>query len=619
MNQLLRKVAILPLSVLAACVSANQQTETTSEGVETLAGASTSGKAVKKLTPRVTAPPEIVKRMQFHAERQVRVASSEHSYLGSPASPMSMSAMKALRATRSARLATASTVRNQVRVAGGARIESPMNDAQADAAVANSRANAPRSGMQMANSNRPGPRLLTNFDGLGAEECCNAPVPFGATVPPDPDIAVGPNHVIVVANVSFEIYDKQGNVVQPSTPFSDFFAGVDTACEPGGPFDPDVVFDEAEGQFILGVDGNGTDYCIAITTNGDPTGTWNRFSFPTDIGGEFFDYPHMGVGIDSIFVGSNQFAPQFDEDGNFIGFAFGGGRIFAVKKSDLIQGNTLNVKQILIDNGNSTPQPAQLHGDIDGTLPIAGPDYIMTEAFDGINHSVWQWTEPFGLDEFKLIGEVDLATASGVPCEDFSCFPISVPQAGSAVQLAGNDFRGAETEYRNDFLWTAQTIACNPGTGTVNCIRWAQIDPKRVTLGSSTDGVVQAGVLSSDDGNSRFFPSLAVDRCNNMAIGYTVSGPDIFPSVAVSGRKRRDPRGQLRSEVAVVSGTESYRSFQNPAAPNRWGDYSGMTIDPDGNRFWYVGEYAGASTNPFTNWRTYVSEHTLDCRRRIRK
>ncbi|MEM7678507.1 MAG: hypothetical protein AAF449_21155, partial [Myxococcota bacterium] len=389
--------------------------------------------------------------------------------------------------------------------------------------------------------------------------------------------------------------------------------------ELAGPFDPDVVFDEAEGQFVLGVDGDGTDYCIAITTTGDPTGAWNRFAFPADINGEFFDFPHMGVGIDSIYVGSNQFAPIFDEDGNFLGFAFGGGRIFAVKKSDLIQGNTLNVKQVLIDNGNSTPQPAQLHGDNDGTLPIAGPDYIMTEAFDGINHTVWQWTEPFGIDEFKEIGNVDLATASGVPCEDFSCFPVAVPQAGSSVLLAGNDFRGQETEYRNDFLWTAQTIACNPGTGTVNCIRWAQIDPKRVTLGSSTDGVVQAGVLSSDDGTSRFFPSLAVDRCNNMAVGYTVSGPNTFPSVAVSGRKSRDPRGQLRSEVGVVSGTESYRSFQNPAAPNRWGDYSGMTIDPDGQKFWYVGEYAGPSSNTFTNWRTYVSEHTLNCRKRIRK
>ena len=39
----------------------------------------------------------------------------------------------------------------------------------------------------------------------------------------------------------------------------------------------------------------------------------------------------------------------------------------------------------------------------------------------------------------------------------------------------------------------------------------------------------------------------------------------------------------------------------------------GMTIDPDGEHFWYVGEYAGETDNPFANWRTYVSEHTFNC------
>jgi hypothetical protein len=237
----------------------------------------------------------------------------------------------------------------------------------------------------------------------------------------------------------------------------------------------------------------------------------------------------------------------------------------------------------------------------------------MTEVFDGINHSVWAWNDPFGADEFTLLGDVDLATASGVACPGGSCFPVPVTQKGSTVLLAGNDWRGQETKYRDGKLWTAQSISCDPGTGVVNCVRWAQIDPAAVTPGSSTDGVVNAGVISAEDGNSRWFPSLDVDACGNMAIGYSISGPDIFPSVAVTGRKANDRYGEVRNEFVTVNGTEPYRSFQNPAAPNRWGDYSGMAVDPAGGRFWYVGEYARASENQFANWATFVSEHQLGC------
>ena len=553
-----------------------------------------------RLRPAMTAPPEVIKRNQQDPNRTIRVSGDQTVYSGTAASRVVMSNLP-----DPATVTTIPADDGTVRVAGGAQIESPMSDDAVAAAIANAAINAPKEGMQklrLGSRGNSGPKIKSSFDAIGAENCCNDPVPFTATVPPDPDIAVGPDHVIVVVNVSFAIYDKGGNALLPPTPFSSFFAGVDPACGPGGPFDPDVVFDESTGQFILGVDGNGTDYCIAMTTGGDPLGEWNRFAFPADINGEFFDFPHMGVGVDAVYVGSNQF-----------GAGFAGGRVFAVNKDDLMSGDPLRVVQRLVPNFNSTPQPAQLHGVSRGNYPTEGPDYIMTEFFDGNNHSVWAWNDPFGADEFTLLGDVDLATASGVACDGGSCFPVPVVQKDSTVPLAGNDWRGQETKYRDGKLWTAQTISCDPGTGVVNCVRWAQIDPSAVTPGSSTDGVLNAGVISAEDGNSRWFPSVDVDACGNMAVGYSISGPDIFPSVAVTGRKFNDRYGEVRNEFVTVNGTEPYRSFQNPAAPNRWGDYSGMAVDPDGGRFWYVGEYARASENPFANWATYVSEHELGC------
>ncbi|MCB0019683.1 MAG: hypothetical protein KDE09_17955, partial [Anaerolineales bacterium] len=60
------------------------------------------------------------------------------------------------------------------------------------------------------------------FDSIDIVDCCGS----GANVPPDPELAVGSNHVIAVVNVAFEIYDKTGTSVIGPLTFSSFFTGV---------------------------------------------------------------------------------------------------------------------------------------------------------------------------------------------------------------------------------------------------------------------------------------------------------------------------------------------------------------------------------------------------------
>lgn len=521
---------------------------------------------------------------------------------------------------------------------GGSMIESKMSDEEVQAAIANAMQNAPATGMQtladgsdnLAVNNegkgrgrgKPGPKLRAVIDSIGGEDCCVDDVPFTATVPPDPDLAVGPDHIIAVVNVAFEIYDKKGNVLRPATSFGTLFAGVEPiigACEGSGPFDPDVIYDESIGQYIMGVDGAGFFYCIGITTDGDPMGDWNLYAFfatALDPAGnfEFFDFPHMGAGTDAIFVGSNQFDT----------FGFAGGAVFAVNKDELLNGGPLNVLRANVPNFDSTPQPATNFGAAEGTLPTSDTNYIMTEVFDGRVHSVYQWNDPWGGGALELVGDVNLADASGVACDLFSCFPVSVPQAGSSLLLAGNDWRGQETRYRNGSLWTTQHISCNP-TGepgaAVNCVRWAEVNPDDVEpltglnengqLDASTNGVVQAGVFSSGDGVHRWFPSIGVNACGQMAVGYSKSSADMFPSVAMTGQRAEDRAGKVRGETEVISGTEPYRSFQSGVT--RWGDYSGMWVDPNGKDFWYIGEYAGPSDNPFINWQNAIAKANFGC------
>ena len=66
-------------------------------------------------------------------------------------------------------------------------------------------------------------------------------------VPPDTDIAVGPQFVVETVNAQIQFYDKAtGSALLPNTPLNVFFG------QPGeSPFDPVVTYDDIAGRFIV--------------------------------------------------------------------------------------------------------------------------------------------------------------------------------------------------------------------------------------------------------------------------------------------------------------------------------------------------------------------------------
>jgi len=446
---------------------------------------------------------------------------------------------------------------------------------------------------------RPNPHIQVLDQGPSAQ----APIPGGSFeainfdntptgTPPDPELAVGPNHMIAVVNTAFEIYSKTGTTVGGPTQLNTFFSG--TPGFPGGSFDPNVLYDEAEDRFIIGTDANGTDYCVAASASSNPTATWNRYCFATDVGGAFFDYPHIGVGDDAIFLGSNQF-------GGTAGFE---GRVWAMDKGNMYSGVALGtIPSESTGSIDGTPWPADLHGFLQGTWP-SGTDihYIMTEDFQGCIHNVWTWDDPFGTGSFTKGADLDLCVATGVT----ATFPIDWPNTGGSLPLSANDWRGQSTFYRNGMLWMSnQTIGCNPGGGTVDCVRWAQINPV-------TDTILDAGVFATD-GDYRTFASIAANDCNDMAVGYSKGATGVFPATWVTGRLSTDPPGLVGTETVLKAGEEAYHCFDDPpqSTGQRWGDYTGMTIDPDGETFWYLGEYSRSNTNPACDWGTYIGSFSF--------
>jgi hypothetical protein len=96
--------------------------------------------------------------------------------------------------------------------------------------------------------------------------------------------------------------------------------------------------------------------------------------------------------------------------------------------------------------------------------------------------------------------------------------------------------------------------------------------------------------------------SIAQDNVGNIAVGYSVSGPNLYPSIRFTGRLYGDPLNTLRAETTLFGGAGS----QSTNSLHRWGDYSTMDVDPvDGCTFWYTNQYQKADGS--FNWSTYIS------------
>ncbi|MCA9986111.1 MAG: hypothetical protein KDE59_17510, partial [Anaerolineales bacterium] len=400
-------------------------------------------------------------------------------------------------------------------------------------------------------------------------------------------LAVGSNHVIAVVNVAFEIYDKTGTSVIGPLTFSSFFTGV-SGCT--GVFDPNALYDEEAGRYILGIDADGANYCVAVSATSDPTGVWYRYAFAAATpSANFFDYPHAGVGDNALYMGGNMFncAPSC---------SFIESRIWAYDKAAMYSGNSASFVTASLGTSGFTPQPLNLHGFDQGTWPSTNTHLFMA-GLNADNVRLFSWTNALTGGSPGLVTTYNLQTITGVSSSE----PLSFPQSGTGGDLQGNDSRPQDFEYRNGYGWVTQAIGCNPGSGTVNCVRWAQIN-------LSSLAVADSGVYGSN-GTYRSFPDLAVNHCDDMAVGYTKSSSSMFPGIWVTGRESSDSAGTLQAETQLKAGEITYTAFAG--APHRWGDYTEMTIAPDGLTFWYLGEYSKVTGSSSGRWGTYIGSYTF--------
>ncbi|HEX8879844.1 MAG TPA: fibronectin type III domain-containing protein, partial [Candidatus Acidoferrum sp.] len=236
-----------------------------------------------------------------------------------------------------------------------------------------------------------------------------------------------------------------------------------------------------------------------------------------------------------------------------------------------------------------------LPSDLDGsTLPPSGEPNLYLELFDSGHLGLFKFHVDFATpSNSTFTGPTTITVASySQACGGGTC----VPQSGTTQQLDSlGDRLMFRNAYRNlngtEYLVVNHSVASGSSVG----VRWYQIqDP------NGTPSVAQQGTFAPDS-TYRWMGSIAMDQAGDIAVGYSSSSSSIHPAIRYTGRAPSDPSGSLESENSIIEGAGS-----QTGSLSRWGDYSGISIDPtDDCTFFYTNEYI--PSNGSFNWNTQIA------------
>lgn len=436
------------------------------------------------------------------------------------------------------------------------------------------------SALQKTKGTRNGGFVAKTWDGISARYTAS---------PPDPTGDVGPNHYMLATNHGFQIWNKTGtSLLGPlnlGTIWSGFPGPWSTNLNDG---DPIVLYDEAAdrwfiAQFSLPNGDNGPTYIlVAISQTNDPTGSWHRYGFSYD---NFADYPKFGIWPDGYYMAASHI------NGNY----FDGVYLSVFERSQMLNGAAARSVTF------TTPSylvllPSDWNGPI--SPPSATPNYFVgihddnwlggSDGLDVFSFAV-NWTIP---DSSKLTGPVFI---SGATFTQLNYWP-TVPQLGTSNLLdhLGNEILMNLLYYRNFGSHQSMVVCHTIDTGSERAgKRWYEL---RNTGGGWT--IYQQGTYAPADGLHRWMGSIAINASGDIAMGYSISGTTMYPAIAFTGRYSADPLGQMAITEEIIFAGTGYQ------AGERWGDYTQMVVDPDGNNFWYVNQYQ--QSDGYDNWRTRI-------------
>ena len=404
------------------------------------------------------------------------------------------------------------------------------------------------------------------------------------STPSDSDGDISPDHYFQMVNLSFAIWDRQGNLLYGPVDNStlwDGFIGSWTGTNDG---DPIVLFDDLANrwiatQFAVETDDGTFWQLIAVSETSDPLGAYFRYAFQFEM---FNDYPKFSVWPDGYYSTYNMFENDFE------------GAIVAVMDREAMIAGDPDAQIVLF--GPFPEQYSVKSAHLEGMLPPDGsPNWLVNlKKYGQQSLEVYKlrvdWANPLN-STYDFVADL--------PVIAFDFFNPGVreqlPQPNTDQLLDPlSKYLMNPLQYRNFGSHQSMVVNHTVKVGDVAGVRWYEL---RNDAGAEDWYIHQQGTYCPEDGLSRWMGSIAINANGEIALGYSVTGSTLFPSVAYTGQTEGAPPGEMNvEEMIVVEGTHSQTSSA------RWGDYSAMAIDPvNDTTFWYTAEYM-----PSSGWGTRI-------------
>ena len=309
----------------------------------------------------------------------------------------------------------------------------------------------------------------------------------------DPQIAVGGEYVFHGTNSGLIVYDKEGNYID----------GVSQKCFNNG-IDPKLFFDPHNRVFgfdlwVYWDSLKVKPVNIAVSETDNPLGAWNIYPISAS------------QGVDGGGIGFSK---------KWIAYSFPGGKenTFVLKMSEAIAGKPATVFHF----GGSLGHPVFTQDNIEDLyfFKIDGDNFVITRVTANEN------------------GEPVAQIVSNEPhkLENIGWPPKSA-QKGTDQVVSSGDRNPKNLVLQNGCIWFSQAVNYHGKSA----VQWHQL--------KLNGSIVQTGLISSPV-NNYIQTTIAVNKNEDVLIGFQEAGADMFISPRMAFRYAYDPKGEVR-EVEI--------------------------------------------------------------------
>jgi len=390
-----------------------------------------------------------------------------------------------------------------------------------------------------------------NFEGLNQLQ--------NGAVPPDVQLAVGPNYAVEVTNFKIGIFSKATFSLVASYNFCQFSA----TC---GGFDPKILYDSSSGRFFLTTANYGTaSVNLAVSNSSDPTIVpWASYPTLLNVGsGNCPDSDRIGVTDDKIIVSALAYTAGTS------GCSSGFNTVqdyWVVKKSDLTSGISSPAVQGFSDSSSNL-----FFANTARSLTSTTTGYLVAEFVDGTALSLVTIT--------GVPPNVPTPVKTTIPLATRIAGEMGAPQPGTnaTVPINGNIIN--DVVWYGGNLWITANDGCTPSGDSQqrDCLRLTQIN-------TNSPVTVRQDFDFGTNGKYYFDGALSTDASGNLEVVYGFSSTTDYPSIGVVGQDATNPAGTLSLPQTILVGTK-------PDLQGRYGDYFGASTDPTSIFVWFAGEY----------------------------